>query len=80
MSNQQKYRSQSSKWTGTEAIKVDLRRAIIGGCVSGVVILLGSWLVGMASGSEAYQLFKNALPSTRSFCGTISLALGNILA
>ena len=80
MSDQQKYRSQSSKWTGTEGIKVDLRRAVVGGCISGIVILLGSWLVGIASGSEAYHLFKTALPSTRSFCGTISLALGNILA
>lgn len=65
---------------GFEAVKVDLRRAIVGGCISAVVILLGGWLVGFASGSEAYQLFKTTLPSTRSFCGTLSLALGNILA
>ena len=64
----------------TEAIKVDLQRALIGGSVSAIVILAGGWLVGFASGSEAYHLFKTTLPSTRSFAGTLSLALGNILA
>lgn len=64
----------------TEAIKVDLQRAIIGGSVSFIVILIGGWLVGYASGSEAYQLFKTTLPNSRSFCGTLALALGNILA
>lgn len=73
--------SSSDKWSmGIQSIKVDLRRAIIGGTVSAVVIALGGWLVGQASGSEAYQLFKTALPRTQSLSGTILLALGNILA
>ena len=80
MSDQEKYNYYSNKWTGTKAIKVDLRRAVVGGVISAIVILGGSWLVGVASGSEAYHLYKTALPSTRSFCGTLSLALGNILA
>lgn len=75
-----KYQDRSGKWTMGETLEVDLRRAIVGGCVSAIVILLGGWLVGYASGSEAYQLFQTALPSTRSFCGTLLLALGNILA
>lgn len=66
--------------TGTSAVKIDLRRAVFGGMIAFVVFLLGSWLVGVASGSEAYHLFKTTLPSTRSFCGTLLLALGNILA
>ena len=40
----------------------------------------GAWLVGEASGAEAYRLLETSLPSTRSFCGTLTLALGNILA
>jgi energy-converting hydrogenase Eha subunit A len=63
-----------------ESVQVDLRRALIGGSVSAIVILVGGWLAGFASGSEAFDLFKTALPSTRSFAGTLSLALGNILA
>jgi len=63
-----------------ESVKVDLRRAIIGGSVSFFIIFAGGWLAGFASGSEAFDLFKTALPSTRSFAGTLSLALGNILA
>ncbi len=73
--------SGNQKWSmGMDSVKVDMRRAIIGGGISAAVILLGGWLIGFASGSEAYQLLKATLPSTRSFCGTISLALGNILA
>jgi hypothetical protein len=49
-----------------QSVKVDLRRAVFGGCISAVVILAGSWL---ASGSEAYHLFKTTLPSTRFVCG-----------
>lgn len=63
-----------------KSIKVDLRRALIGGAIATFIILSGSWLAGFASGREAFHLFKTTLPSTRSFCGTMSLALGNILA
>lgn len=73
--------SQEDKWSmGMEEVKVDLRRALFGGGISVFVILVGSWLVGEASGSEAYQLFKSTLPATRSFFGTLLLGLGNILA
>jgi hypothetical protein len=64
-----------------EGVKVDLKRAVfVGGSISFIVILAGGWLAGFASGSEAFDLFQTTLPSTRSFAGTLSLALGNILA
>ena len=63
-----------------EGVKVDLKRAAFGGSISFIVILAGGWLAGFASGSEAFDLFQTTLPSTRSFAGTLSLALGNILA
>lgn len=73
--------SQQDTWSmGMEEVKVDLKRALFGGAASGFVILTGSWLVGEASGSEAFHLFKSSLPATRSFFGTLLLGLGNILA
>lgn len=65
---------------GPENVKIDASRAAIGGILSAVVALGGAWLVGEASGAEAHMLLETTLPSTRSFCGTITLALGNILA
>lgn len=77
----EKEESRRDKWSiGIEEVKVDLRRAVFGGVISAIIILVGGWLVGTVSGYEAYKLFKTALPSTRSFCGTLLLALGNILA
>ncbi|SHF47655.1 hypothetical protein SAMN05443144_10934 [Fodinibius roseus] len=74
-------KSRLDTWSmGIEEVKVDLKRALFGGGISVVIILAGSWLVGEASGSEAYQLFKSTLPATRSFFGTLLLGLGNILA
>jgi hypothetical protein len=64
----------------TKAIKVDLKRAVFGGSVSFIVILIGGGLVGFASGSEAHQMLELVLPNTRSFSSTLLLALGNILA
>lgn len=81
MSKKDKEQSSSGKWNmGMDSVKIDLRRAIIGGSVSAIVIMIGAWLVGEASNSEAFHLFKAALPSTLSFCENLSLALGNILA
>lgn len=63
-----------------EQVRVDTRRAAAGGVLAAVVTLIGAWVVGEASGVEAYVLLETSLPSTRSFCGTLTLALGNILA
>ncbi len=61
-------------------IKVDLRHAAIGGALAFVAALAGGWLVGEASGAEARHLLDTSLTSTRSFCGTVTLAASTILA
>lgn len=60
--------------------KVDTRRALMGGGMAAAITLIGATVVGQASGYEAYRLLEVALSTTRSFCGTITLATGNILA
>lgn len=81
MAKEKTDQSSTSSWSmGMEEVKVDLKRALIGGGISVFIILVGSWLVGEASGSEAFQLFEASLPTTHSFFGTLLLGLGNILA
>lgn len=63
-----------------ESVEVDLRRAVFGGIISTIIILVGGWLSGEVSSTNAFRLFKVTLPHIRSFCGTLILALGNILA
>lgn len=64
----------------SEEVRVDAQRAALGGILAAAAALTGAWLVGEASGAEARFLLETSLPSTRSFCGTVTLALGNILA
>lgn len=78
--NQQAGDDSGRETLGPDAIKVDAKRAAIGGALAAAVALIGMWLVGEASGAEARILLETSLPSTRSFCGTLTLALGNILA
>lgn len=61
-------------------VNKDLKRAFIGGGLAAAFTLAGAMTVGFASGGEAYQLLQTALPAVRSFCGTVILAMGNILA
>lgn len=63
-----------------EELQVDARRAGKVGILSAIVVFIGAFLVGEASGSEARVLLDTSLETTRSFCGTVTLALGNILA
>lgn len=63
-----------------EEIQVDTRRASKVGALSAVIVFIGALMVGEASGSEARVLLDTSLETTRSFCGTVTLALGNILA
>lgn len=60
--------------------KVDTWRALVGGGLAAMITLVGAFIVGEASGYEAYRLLEVALSATRNFCGTITLATGNILA
>ncbi len=64
----------------TEELKVDTRRVALAGGLAAAAALAGAWIVGEASGLEARRLLEATLSSTRSFCGTVILALGNILA
>lgn len=64
----------------TEDIKVDTTRAIVGGLLAAATTLIGAWTVGAATGLETFALLQTSLETARSFAGTITLALGNILA
>ncbi len=56
------------------------KRAIIGGLISLVVILLGTFLMGKLSGYEAKVLIKNSISGLNTLCNTIALASATILA
>lgn len=66
--------------TTSEEIKIDTRRALIGGVLAALTTLWGAWTVGKATGNETFVLLQISLETARSFSGTITLALGNILA
>lgn len=56
------------------------KRAIIGGAISLVVILLGAILLGELSGYEAQELIKGSISGLNTLCNTIALASATILA
>lgn len=64
----------------SQEVKADAERALIGGGLTALVTFAGAWMVGEVSGGEAYLLLQVSLSTTRSFCGTVTLATGNILA
>lgn len=66
--------------TADEEIAVDTNRAAVGGSLAAITTLLGAWIVGAATGLETYELLQTSLETARSFAGTLTLALGNILA
>ena len=66
--------------TTSEEIKIDTKRALIGGVMAALTTLAGAWTVGKATGNETFNLLQISLQTARSFAGTITLALGNILA
>ena len=76
----QEEKTDSDSATGLKSVQVDLRRAVLGGALAAAVMLIGGWLVGEVSGAKARILLETSLSSTRSFAGTVTLALGNILA
>lgn len=56
------------------------KRAILGGGISMVVILLGAILLGELSGYQAQELIKNSVTGLNTLCNTIALASATILA
>lgn len=58
----------------------DTKRAILGGVLSLVVMLLGTIILGELSGYEAKILIKNSLSGMNTLCNTIALASATILA
>ncbi|MFS4446537.1 hypothetical protein [Maribacter sp. 2307UL18-2] len=56
------------------------RRALLGGAISMIIILLGTILLGRLSGYEAKILIKNSLDGLNTLCNTIALASATILA
>lgn len=67
-------------FTADEEIAVDTNRAIVGGTLAATTTLIGASIVGAATGLETYELLQTSLETARSFAGTLTLALGNILA
>ncbi|MEX0647824.1 MAG: hypothetical protein WEA56_10700 [Balneolaceae bacterium] len=61
-------------------LKVSIRRAAIGGGVSGLITFTGAWIIGDVSGNEAFVLLESALPAARSFAANVLLATSTILA
>lgn len=56
------------------------KRAILGGVISLIIILLGSFLLGRLSGYEAKELIKNSISGANTLYNTIALASATILA
>lgn len=64
----------------SQQLQADTKRAVIGGSLAAAITGIGGWLVGEATGGEGHMLLNMTLETTRNFCGTVTLALGNILA
>ncbi len=56
------------------------RRTILGGCISLVIMLTLTFLLGKLSGYEAKILIRHSLAGMHTLCNTISLASATILA
>lgn len=56
------------------------KRAITGGLISLLIMLLGTFLLGELSGYEAKVLIKNSIAGINTLCNTIALASATILA
>ncbi|WP_308992349.1 hypothetical protein QLS71_000860 [Mariniflexile litorale] len=57
-----------------------IKRAIIAGIISLLIILLGTLLLGELSGYEAKVLIQKSLAGINTLCNTIALASATILA
>jgi len=61
-------------------ISIYTKRAILGGTICMIIILLGTILLGRLSGYEAKELIKNSINGLNTLCNTIALASATILA
>jgi hypothetical protein len=61
-------------------IKVDLRKALLGGALAALVSIAGSWAVGQLHGAEGLVLLEAMLPTTRFLCSAVMTATATILA
>lgn len=59
---------------------VEIRWAIVGGSVAGIVGLAGSLSVGHVTGAEAYRLVQGLLPTARFMSSGVMAAAATILA
>ncbi|WP_066225182.1 hypothetical protein [Formosa haliotis] len=57
-----------------------IKRAILGGVISMIIIFLGTVLIGKLSGYEAKILIENSIDGINTLCNTITLASATILA
>lgn len=71
---------QEKQLLARQKFQEDTKRVILGGFLALLITAIGGWLVGRITGGEGHMLLSVALETTRNFCGTITLALGNILA
>ena len=56
------------------------QRAIFGGIISMLIMIVGAYMLGELSGYEAKELIKGSLPGINTLCNTIALASATILA
>lgn len=66
--------------TPLRGVKVDLRKALLGGGIAAGIAIAGIWLVGRLSGAEARVLTETTLPRLHVLCNTVILASATILA
>ena len=62
------------------AIKVDLKKALLGGALAAAVVFLGMWLSGRASGITVSELLRDFIPNAQAFTDTVVLASATTLA
>lgn len=61
-------------------IKVDLKKALLGGALAAAVVFLGMWLSGRASGITVSELLRDFIPNAQAFTDTVVLASATTLA
>lgn len=61
-------------------LSIYTKRALLGGGISLLVLLSGTYLLGHLSGYEAKELIKKSVDGLNTLCNTIALASATILA